>query len=253
MKPMQKNDDRRISRGKFFRFLGGIGLLSLIPGLPASAAERKFESPKLTGLRRTDSAKILRSPTIKGQLLSNDALTARLSTKNLENIRDITTGRFFGQAAEKAFRSGYVPLINWNLGAEGNESGCMVQANINASYPDQCPSNCTAYLFSNKEIGEVMITLNLGSQAGSECPIIGCPIECHNFHILDFHDFISYPADKFVREITKILGSKDIGVIRNELKAVIFSDEVLNMGLQHFVLAAHDVMIDDIEEGITTH
>ena len=275
MKPKQKNDDKRISRGKFFRFLGGIGLLSLIPGLPASAAERKYESRKFKGLSRTDTAKILRSPTIKGRLLSNDVLTTRLSTKNLENIRDMMTGRFFGRVAENAFRDGYVPLIKWNLGAEGSDNGCFFHLRLRTEglAPGEI-HNCTMQINAYEEGKKILLdiySISAISQSpfdvGSECAfVLECPSDCEKCagvycsgtycnpqSAIDLFEMVSYPADKFVSEFTDILKTTDIDKIQQELKAVIFSDEVLNMGLEHFVMAAHDAMIDDIEEGITTH
>ena len=266
MTAKQKNESKRIGRGKFLRFLGGIGLLSLIPGLQASAAERKYESLRFTGLRMTDSAKILRSPTIKGQLLSNDLLTARLSTKNLGNIRDMLTGRFFGRFAESAFRDGYVPLIKWNLGAEGNEIGCFFKARLGTE--DLAPGEihpCTILIIPREKGKNILLDiysisaiqegpLDLGSEGtladcGEQCS--KCNVQCSGMYCnpksaIDLYEVVSYPADKFVSELTDILKTTDIVKIQQELKAVIFSDEVLNMGLQHFVIAAHGAMIEDI-------
>jgi len=269
MTSKQKNGSNKMSRGKFFRFLGGIGLLSLIPGIPASAQERKFESPRLTGRRITDSPKILRSPTIKGKLLSNDVLTASLSTKNLENIRDLMTGRFFGRVAENAFRDGYVPLITWGLGQKGSETGCFVQAKLGpGDLEPETMSNCTMLVIAREDDKMVFLDIyhtsamaqgpldldsgtapmSCGAECASKCWGVYCSgTYCNPKNTLDLFEMLGYPTDQFVSEITKILKTTDIGIIQNELKAVIFSDEVLNMGLQHFVEAAHQTMIDEVD------
>ena len=74
-----------------------------------------------------------------------------------------------------------------------------------------------------------------------------CYSVCPNQSDVSFYDFVSYPSDKFVSEITSILKTTDFKVIRDELKAVIFSDEVLNMGLRHFVMAAHEKLAEGVE------
>jgi hypothetical protein len=280
----------RIGRGKFLRFLGGIGLLSLIPGLQANA-EEKLEMRKFTGLRRTTSTKLLRSPTIKGKLLSEEALTTRLSTKNLENIRDMMTGRFFGRVAENAFRDGYVPLIKWGLGQKGSDTGCFFYAKLGPEglgpeglgpeglgpeglgpegLRPEGISNCS--LFVNARTDGKMIFLDIYSisaisqsllDLGSECALVlDCPSDCTKCGVycagvycaphasFNLHEIVSYPADKFASELTDILKTTDIDKVQQEIKNVIFSDESLNMGLQHFVNGAYGGMIDDIEAKI---
>ena len=65
---------------------------------------------------------------------------------------------------------------------------------------------------------------------------------------MNMYEIISYPADKFASEIMGILKTTDIGVIHTELRALIFSDEVLNLGLQHIVMASHTMRMDKIDK-----
>ena len=263
MTSKQKKESNRIGRGRFLRFLGGIGLLSLIPGLPASAQESKFESRKFKELRRTDTAKILKSPSIKGRLLSEEALTTRLATKNLENIRDMMTGRFFGRVAENAFRDGYVPLIKWGLGQTGSDNGCFFYLMVDPEgLEPEVMSNCIMQfiaredgkmifldIYNTSAISQIPLAVGSGATAadcGEQCS--QCNVQCAaGYSAINLHEVVSYPADKFASELMDILKTKDIDKIQQELKAVIFSDEVLNMGLQHFVNAAHGSMVEGIE------
>ena len=71
---------------------------------------------------------------------------------------------------------------------------------------------------------------------------------CNPQAMIHIFELVSYPGDKFAAEILDILKTTDVGVIQNELKAVIFSDDVLSMGLEHFLAAARENMAEEIEE-----
>jgi hypothetical protein len=259
-----RGDGKTISRSGFLNLLSRIGLLSLIMGVPAFSAERAQtreaaeEETKPGGLElhRMRCAKLAQSPMIKGKTLSRTALDADLATRDLENIRDLLTGRFFGKVADEVFEGGYVPLINWDLGMEGGDSGCFLHANMGSDGSEVgAIANCAAYLHTNKDLDHIIISLGLSSKFGDasapcqeQCPMhCSCYSVCPNQSNASFHDFVSYPSDKFVSEITGILKTTDFKAIRDELKAVIFSDEALNMGLRHFISAAHEKLAEGIE------
>jgi hypothetical protein len=275
-----------MSRGMFLGFLGKIGVLTLVTSIPVFGAESKLRlratteskttKPVFRRMRYTD---ILRSPTIKGKQLSGKVLEGKLSTKNLENLRDVLTGRFFGRAAEEALKDGYAPLINWKLGSAGDDSGCFLYACQNLAPQDvYCPPViaspiCTFQMASFEEKGKLVINVIssliassgiLGSGAlengycgdycGGECVDHGdCSVECgtycHPQSNLDPGEIVSYPGDKFASELLSILGTTDVGVIQKELKDVIFSDQVLNLGLQHIALAANNGIAEGVESG----
>lgn len=242
-----------MTRGKFLAFLGKIGMLSLITGTSVLAAERK-SSDKFT-LKESDNAaltpeataklkgrcniaKLMASPLINGKMLTRDILEADLATNNLGNIRDLLTGRFFGKAAEAAFQDGYTPLVNWNLGSE-SMSGCFLQANMN---PDDVAvvDAYTGLLTIDKDTGKVKISLKMGN------PIDNNLTRVRNTQ-LDFAEFAAHPTDGFVSEVNSILKTTDVAVIEQELKKVIFSDDVINMGIEHFIHSTHEAMMEDVE------
>lgn len=253
---MSSNGNRKkdgMTRGKFLAFLGKIGLLSLITGTSVLASERSTSdkvilkesdhakiTPEATAkLRgRCNIAKLMASPLINGKMLTRDILEADLATNNLGNIRDLLTGRFFGKAAEAAFKDGYTPLVDWNLGSQSAMSGCFLQANMN---PDDL-STVDAYtglLTIDKDTGKVKISLKMGDPMGNQ-------VRVRNTE-LDFADFAAHSSDGFVSEVNSILKTTDVATIEQELRKVIFSDEVINMGIEHFIHATHEAMMEDIE------
>jgi hypothetical protein len=273
------NDNKRMNRGRFLGFLGKVGVLTLLTSIPVFGAEAKLRAVKRVQesegeaacgslverrLRYTD---ILRSPTIKGKTLSRNVLQGKLKTKNLENIRDILTGRFFGRAAEDAIRScnpldGIMPFITWNLGSNGSDLGCFLNACVSltlAACPD-LSNGCTFQMISHEErdrliidvmnssgVGDFINRLDCNNYCSGQCSPEGgcghkCDERCSPKGTINLGELVSYPTDKFASELLEILGSTDVGVIQRELRDVIFSDDVLNMGLQHIVLAAHDSM-----------
>ena len=109
-------------------------------------------------------------------------------------------------------------------------------------------------IYHTSAISEGQFDLSSGravaEDCGSQCDQCGtyCAGSYCSPHVsMDLFEMVSYPTDQFVSEITKILKTTAIGIIQNELKAVIFSDEVLNMGLQHFVDAAHQTMTEKVD------
>jgi hypothetical protein len=272
----ETNDGNRMNRGRFLGFIGKIGVLTFLTSIPVFAAEAKLKRPvtaesktvKLTP-GKLQYRTILRSPTIKGKLLSKAVLEEKLTTKNLENLRDLLTGRFFGKAAEDVFKNGYVPMINWSLGSEGSDSGCFLNACANLT-PSSCPSfsqECTVQLRSHVDQGELIIDIvnstnipNFGNQSDCNTYCSGqcnndngcghkCDERCSHKTTVGLGELVSYPSDKFASELLKILGSTDLGVVQRELRDVIFSDQVLNLGLQHIILAAHDGIAGGLESG----
>jgi hypothetical protein len=273
-------DTKRMNRGRFLSFLGKIGVLTFLTSLPVFAAEAKLRAvarDETRTLKRSFSrlrySDILRSPTIKGKKLGKGVLEAKLETKNLENIRDVLTGRFFGKVAEEVFKNGYVPMINWDLGTRGSDSGCFLYADTNmySESPDlrialdECGIHVTGFIDKGKYIIEIT-NIHAGG-GGGEVTVPGCGMDCTGYctikgeclgkcgtycaphAALNLGEIVSYPGDKFASELLKILGTTDVGDIQRELKDVIFSDEVLNMGLQHIVLAANDSIAKGIESG----
>ena len=280
MSTKRKPGSGGFSRAKFLGILGKLGLLSLIPGGVANAAER-------TGLRRMEtdetlvtrgditfsaSAKLTRSPMIKGKALSREILDAKLSTENLGNIRDLLTGRFFGKAAEAACNDEQcIPytggdFINWNLGNGDSDSGCFMFADAEGlGGVDSCSHYLTyrmdgdklsilyAYDFANERRGAMDI---IGSGTGqcfhcsnfceAACGGEYCQGVCAPQAAIDMFEIVSYPSDKFVSEIMEILKTTDAGVIQKELKTIMFSDGVLNMGLEHLVVTANEMLSEEI-------
>jgi len=283
MTRLRNLDANNITRGKFLSFLGKVGVLTLLTSIPVLGAEAKLKRPASDGykaakltpgkLRYSD---ILRSPLIKGKRLSKGVLEGQLATKNLENIRDLLTGRFFGRAAEDALKDGYAPLINWSLNSKGTDSGCFLNACVSLT-PPSCPSyfhECTLQILSRGEKDKLIINVisssilshgigtgidpggsgYCGDYCSGKCVDHGsCSVECgtycHPQSILDIGEIVSYPGDMFASELLKILGTTDVGVIQRELKDVIFSDQVLNLGLQHVILAAHGGIAEGLESG----
>jgi len=270
-------DAKNISRGKFLGFLGKIGILSIISGIPVFGAESykpkasmgKDSDGGQVKFRKPERTKFVKSLFIRGKTLSNEALTAKLATDNLENIRDVLTGRFFGKAAEEAFKDGYVPLINWKLGTDGSDLGCFLFADIGLT-PVQI-DNCGVHIRTREVDNKILIDIvstsyeaNLNAKIGSsgsqvrvcpsQCPgQTPCPNHCADKCSgtycsgtycspkgeMNLGEIVSYPGDKFASEIMEILETTDVGVIQRELRDVIFSDDVLNMGLMQFMMGAH--------------
>jgi len=276
----ETNDGKKMNRGRFLCFLGKIGILSFLTGIPVFAAEAKLKSVAPRESRtvkrsfiKLHYSEILRSPTIKGKKLSKLVLEGKLETKNLENIRDVLTGRFFGKAAEEAFENGYIPMINWDLGTKGGDSGCFLYAdtNISGESPDLriAVDECGIYVTTHLDRGKYIIEIansHVGG-GGGEVTVPGCGYDCTGYctikgdcspkcgtycapHAgLNLYEVVSRPGDKFASELLKILGTTDVGDIQRELRDVIFSDDVLNMGLQHIVLAANNGIAKGIESG----
>jgi hypothetical protein len=264
---------KAITRSKFLGLLGKAGLLSILPWTSAHAADGGRQQPVRVKpeLRATLNVK---SPMIKGKMLSRDALTAKLATDNLEQLRDLLTGRFFGRAAEEAFGQGNTPLINWDLGTEGSDSGCFLFADISGGTKTDpgLIANCFTKVYLRGCTGKLVVdiyatsaVINPAAGLGAECPEKGiCPGQCPGYcgdkctglycsgpycspkASIDLYEIVSYPADRFAAELTGIIDSSDVGVIQKELQAIIFSDEVLNLGLQQFVTSAFEGMNDNI-------
>lgn len=241
-----------MTRGKFLAFLGKVGLLSLITGTSVLAAERKSSdkfilkesdntalTPEVTAKLkgRCNIAKLMASPLINGKMLTRDILEADLATNNLGNIRDLLTGRFFGKAAEAAFADGYAPLVNWNLGSE-SMSGCFLHANMNPGDAAVVDAY-TGLLTIDKDTGKVKISLKMGNPIDNQARVRNTQ--------LDFADFAAHPADGFVSEVNNILKTTDVAVIEQEIRKVIFSDKVINMGIEHFIHSTHEAMLEDVE------
>ena len=277
-----------MNRGRFLGFLGKIGILSLIPGLPALGAprtgeeDRKFLNPRILDSR---CAKLTRSPMIKGKRLSNTALTATLASTELESIRDLMTGRFFGNMAQDIFRDGYKPFISWKLNEEGNDTGCFFYADADPiTGPDI--DHCGMYITWQDDEGEVTVSVASKPGGPGELGCVGtkfgmisdcsedcmqtcfghcadmcdcvtdneCTSECNDQcsgtycsgtycspkENISLEDLLKFQDDAFVQEILEILETTDVRTVQTELKKVIFSDEVLNMGLEHFVTNAYD-------------
>ena len=258
------NNGKRMNRGKFLGFLGKLGILSLIPGLPALSAPKtrgegiKFLPPDLTDTR---CGKLLRSPMIKGKTLSKAALTAKLTSENLENIRDLMTGRFFGKVAQDISKDGYKPFISWNLGTDGSDSGCFYYCDGDPESPSGI-DNCGMYIAWQEDTGEVIVKVSGGDprvasckkciedcadQCESHCPGTYCEGGyCNPKRSIDLKEMMAFQDDIFVNEILEILETTDVRTVQAELKNVIFSDEVLNMGLEHFITNAYDASMGDV-------
>lgn len=276
MKSRRNPDKDKMSRGKFFWYLGEIGLLSFVASIPALGAERAtLKEADDSGAGRTFKYSQFRSPTIRGRTLSREALTSRLATKGLEDIRDLVTGRFFGIAAAETFKDGYTPLINWNLGAGGGNNGCFIYAERDAhAIPDVIDSCCmfvTSYVDQGKLVIEAMADAASSKIGGSipgeaECDarVVPCSPYCHydcpsdcatkcrrwcsTQTLVDIFEIVSNPADKFASELMEIFETDDVATLERELTDLIFSDEVLNMGLEHFVAASHEAYAAKIKE-----
>ena len=268
MKSPRNPGKDKMSRGKFFWYLGEIGLLSFIASIPAFGAERAtLREADDSGADRTFKYNQFRSPTIRGRTISRDALTSRLATKGLEDIRDLVTGRFFGIAAANAFKDGYTPLINWNLGAGDGNSGCFFyferEAEAIPDVIDRCGMFMTSYVDQGKLVIEAMADAAISKIGGgipgeAECDArvvpcsphcyTDCPSDCETVCTrwcaanaqVDILEIVSNPADKFASEIIEIFETDDVATLERELTDLIFSDEVLNMGLEHFVAASHE-------------
>lgn len=249
LKKNKKTDG--MTRGKFLSFLGKIGLLSLLTGTSVFGAEDKAESQKTgklgIGIKETDKikgrcmiAKLMQSPLINGKMLTRDILEADLATRNLENVHDLLTGRFFGKAAEEAFKDGYTALINWDLGSQGASSGCFVFANMNPGETVSVDAY-TALVAIDKDSGKVKISLKMGD------PLRNRAAREENIY-LDFNDFAMHPTDGFVSQVTGILKTTNVNTIEKELKAIIFSDDVLNKGIEHLIYSTNEAMMDDVDQ-----
>ena len=276
MKSQRNPDKDKMSRGKFFWYLGEIGLLSFVASIPAFGAERAtLREADDSGAGRTFKFRANRSPTIRGRTFSREALTSRLATKGLEDIRDIVTGRFFGLAAANTFKDGYTPLINWNLGAGGVNNGCFFYfergAHAIPDVIDRCGMFMTSYVDQDKLVIEAMCDAAISKIGGgipgeAECDarVVPCSPYCHydcpsdcatkcrrwcaTQALVDTFEIVSNPADKFASEIMEIFETDDVATLEQELTDLIFSDEVLNMGLEHFVAASHEAYAAKINE-----
>ncbi|UCH95243.1 MAG: hypothetical protein JSV88_34070 [Candidatus Aminicenantes bacterium] len=229
-------------RRKFLNFLGSIGLLSLIPGSSALAQRKpKFiKHPKIKG------------PKIKGRTLSKRALYEKLSSRPLEKIRDRLTGRFYAGPIRRTGES-YMDLINWDLGPRGAQTGCLVAASwITDGTPtdsiscygtlycrsNQCAADtCSSYWCDrntcDKHTCKTEICDSHSCDEEGKCENQQCP--GHLKKEIFWEDFAKYPEDPFVTEIKDILKTTDVAVIKQELIKIIYSNEVLNLGAQHFV------------------
>jgi len=211
----------------------------------------------------------VRSPMINGKTLSPDVLEGDLTTRNLGKIRDLLTGRFFGRTAVKAYKLHPDQMLKWQLGTDGSNNGCGFHA---ALTPGDTLDNCFVFMFTDENNGDPVIkvsTFNRGlmntnlitsgpgnsldcdwhcdSYCDAACGGVHCSGYCEGQATVDIYEFVSYPADKFVSEIKNILGTDDIKIIYSELKNVIFSNEVLNMGLQRVIATAHSSIAESIE------
>jgi len=270
MNKSKTNTGKAISRGRFLHILGGAGLLTFLGSIPAFAAKlsnKPLAAKQPSGeqkMAKVNLNKMVRSPLIKGKSLSQKALTSKLATQNLENIRDVLTGRLFGNAAEDAFKNGKTPFINWDLGDKGGASGCFYYAFV-ANEGEMAPvDNCGVFLMG-RDLGggqvaiDIAITPGAGRLFGllsskmsaevlpcsgkcnqcqnycaSVCDLVcqtHCEAVCKPNSSLDLGDIVSYPGDAFASELSQILETTDVGKIQSELKNIIFSDEVLNLGL----------------------
>jgi hypothetical protein len=109
--------------------------------------------------------------------------------------------------------------------------GSACDAKVDPTCPghcgQQCPEKCQNY-------------------CPAVCPSEYCVGKCQPKAMVDMYEMVSYPGDKFVSEILDILETTDVREIQKELKAVIFSDEVLNLGLQHFVVSSYEKAVEGI-------
>jgi hypothetical protein len=261
-----------ITRGRFMRFLGKLGMLSLVPGSSAAAALAPDQVPGALATRRVVG------PLINGRRFSDAALTGTLATRNLENIRDVVTGRFFGRAAEAAYTGGHTPVINWRLGGRGSSSGCFFFAAMTDPKRGRpAVDNCSVFMLASRSnrggiivevikssggrlkdiIGggtacslelscEAQCSANCPSDCGDRCASMCmnkcdsgyCGSQCSPKSELSLAEISSYPADRFAAELTQILGTTDVGRLQQELMQIICSDEVLNRGLDEFLAGA---------------
>ena len=116
-KRKSKNDG--MSRGKFLSFLGKIGILSLIPGIPALAGKGdkpqgegpqpmrcgdlncEQHTPLSGGERKPRFRRRIEGPKIKGRTLSDEALYGSLASPELERLRSIVTGKYYEKVGER--------------------------------------------------------------------------------------------------------------------------------------------------------
>ncbi len=279
MAPEKKKES--MSRGSFLGFLAKIGLLSALTSIPAFAGMK--EPPKGSGPGPAGSGpgpgtmkpmihSGIPGPTIKGKKLSDGIMFRKLSSDSLEHIRDITTGRFFGTVGERV-GGDYSGKIGWDLGQEGFQS-CVVATTYipggdmgtggmsggdiagmitnsvctgnNCPYGHSCSSGhvCDGETCGGQKCGGQ--TCRGGHTCSSDehsCKAASCP-EQKNF---TWQDFANFPNDEFVKEITSILQTTDIGIIRDELTKVMVSGETIQLGQMHFVQNAFQAMQGTIQ------
>jgi len=276
MKSRRNPDKDKMSRGRFFWYLGEIGLLSFVASIPALGAERAtLREAGDSGGDRVFKYIPVRGPTVRGRTFSREALTSRLATKGLEDIRNLVTGRFFGIAAAEAFKDGYTPMINWNLGAGGGDNGCFIHVEREAHAIPDVIDHCCMFMTSYEDQGKLIIeamsdaaSTKIGGAIPGEyecgakvvpcspyCPYdcaSDCATKCRRWcstqATVDIFEIVSNPADKFASEIMEIFETDDVATLERELTDLIFSDEVLNMGLEHFVAASHEAYAAKINE-----
>ena len=272
------SDGKRMNRGKFLGFIGKIGIFSFLSGLPVFGAPRtgaRGEESKILppGLTDTRCTKLTRNPDLKGISLSHGVLTAKLTTRNLENIRDLLTGRFFGKMAHEYFKDGYKPFIKWGLDTDKGDSGCFFQVNNDPLNPPET-EKCGPFLAWREDGDKVIVDVAVtgvhpiiaggpvGPEQGCECYGYECGSECETYcsgpycsgtycnphEGIDLSEVITFKDDRFAAEILEVLETTDAGIVQRELREIIFSDDVLNMGIEHFVYSANKSVKTAIEE-----
>jgi hypothetical protein len=255
----RKRDGNRFSRGKFIGFLGKIGLLSLIPGLPASAGTKACPT-YICGDQKCEIHSGLKiegweiaGPKIRGRVLSQKALDSDLSTDFLGHVRDMVSGRFFGQAGRN-LPTDYSTLIDWDPGSEGNHfCGVAIMDSIGENLEFVKNEACFAHTCSGGHScsDHKCSTFSHDNYAASVDP--GCEIHCDSFAceshsglVVSWEDFNLYPNDAFVLEINDILQTTDINAIKQELTDLMHSPEVIDLSIQRFVRGASQYYRDRI-------
>jgi hypothetical protein len=224
-----------IGRRGFLGVLAKISFLSLIPGIPALA-------------QRRGGTLSIRSPKIKGKTLSQSALTQELSSSSLEDIRDMVTGKFYAGVSQ-GVGARYTDIIDWNLGSGGINTGCVIAATYSPTGVVDALTQgaCTGHGCHGHDCKSGHTCSGQGCE-GQTCKGHTCKgkhtcsddeydcsgAKCDGQSNINWQDFGQYADDAFVSEITNILNTTDVAVIRDELIKVIFSDDVLSLGAQHF-------------------
>jgi hypothetical protein len=285
MASKRKQEKAGMSRGRFLGFLGKIGLISFITGLPALA--QRGDKPKPSDLPestcRLDMCegqkpfaggdgkpkfkRRVRSPVINGRELSEKALFAPLATPELERLRSYVTGQFYEKVGER-FAGNHIDTSHL-----GPETTGILDCLVATTYipPDlitdigsmgglmggwgditegHCQGKgCSSGMGCSGDGGFVCDDMWCSDFdcGGNTCWDLDCSGDefgckgdhCNGHNDKDiWNDLTEFTEDVFVEEITDILATTDIAVLKDELIKIMGSPEVINLNYEHFINGA---------------